>query len=199
MTRATKSATAPAEITYEAYQAMPVEKRRCEVVDGVLTIMPSPRFTHQRIQGHLGRGLEDFAEAHDLGIVILAPADIIIRKRPKLRVRQPDVLYFSNARAGFRVASDLDRLQDEGIAPDLVVEIASPNDRPGAWADKLADYASILVPEVWRVVPEARAIEVLALRAGRYERAGLFGQADQVSSSVLPGLALPVGPLFASG
>ena len=187
------------ELSYEDYMAMPVSKQRCEVIDGALMLMASPRYTHQRIQFNITVGLNDFGAAHDLGLAILAPADVIIRKRPKLRVRQPDVLFFTNARAGFRVADDLDRVQDEGIAPDLVVEIVSPSDRPKAWTAKLADYASIQVREVWRVDKTAATIEILGLDGGEYTRAGLFGAGESLRSAVLPGLELPVGPLFSAG
>jgi len=187
------------ELTYEDYMAMPVSKRRCEVIGGILMPMASPRFVHQSVQFNIWLGLKGFGSLHDLGMPILAPADLIIRKRPKLRVRQPDILFFTNARAGFRVAGDLDRVQDEGIAPELVVEIVSPSDRPKAWGAKLADYASIEVREVWRVDKGAGTIEALALAEGRYARAGLFGVGDAVRSIVLPGLDLPVGPLFAAG
>jgi len=187
------------ELTYEDYMAMPVSKRRCEVIDGILMLMASPRFIHQCGHFNITREFNAFGSIHDLGIAILAPADLIIRKRPKLRVRQPDILFLTNARAGFRVADNLDRVQDEGIAPDLVVEIVSPSDRPKAWGAKLADYASIEVREVWRVAKGAGTIEVLALAEGRYARAGLFGAGGVVCSVVLPGLELPVGPLFAAG
>ena len=187
------------ELSYEDYMAMPVSKRRCEVIDGVLMLMASPRFTHQQIQGNFYRKFCDFDADHDLGLAILAPADLIIRKRPKLRVRQPDILFFTNARAGFRVANDLDRVQDEGIAPDIVVEIVSPSDRPKSWAAKLADYASIQVREVWRADKEAATIEVLALAEGQYARAGLFGAGESLRSAVLPGLEMAVGPIFSAG
>jgi Uma2 family endonuclease len=51
--------------------------------------------------------------------------------------------------------------------PELVVEVLSPaNTRPER-AQKLRDYESLVVPEVWALSPEAETFEVLQLRDGR--------------------------------
>jgi Uma2 family endonuclease len=156
-------------LTYRRYLRLPERKRRYEVVDGILEMSPSPTFWHQVTQGKFFRALDDFAAAHDLGLVIPAPADVVIRTEPKLRTRQPEVLFFSDARAGFRCRQDPDRLQAVGLAPDLVLEIRSPSERPGRWAETLVDYASIGVREVGRAERTTRTVEVLVLRGDRYE------------------------------
>jgi Uma2 family endonuclease len=85
------------------------------------------------------------------------------------------------------------------IAPDLVVEIRSPGDVPERWAEKLADYASIGVPEIWRIDPGTRGVEVLTLAEAAYATAGRFSEADTIQSGVLPGLGLAVRAIFAEG
>jgi Uma2 family endonuclease len=191
-----KPSARPREVTYGRYLRLPEMRRRYEIIDGILEMSPTPTFWHQVIQGKFFRAFDDFATQHDLGLVIHAPADVLIRKVPTLRTRQPDVLFFSDARAGFRGREDPDRLQASEIAPDLVVEIRSPSERPGRWAEKLADYASIRVREVWRADRKARTIEVLVLQGDRYEQAGLFGPDDTVRSVILPGLDLPVATVL---
>ena len=47
-----------------------------------------------------------FVRDGELGVVLVAPRDVLIRREP-LRVRQPDILYLSAARAGVRRPSDL--------------------------------------------------------------------------------------------
>src|SRR3954453_2617838 len=169
-----KPSRGPREVTYQRYLRLPEMKRRYEIVDGILEMSPTPTFWHQVTQGKFFRALDDFAAQHGLGLVIQAPADVVIRKLPKLRTRQPDVLFFGDARAGFRCREDPDRLQAAEIAPDLVLEIRSPSERPGRWTEKLADYASIEGREVWGADRKARTIEVLVLRGNQYEQAGLF-------------------------
>lgn len=191
-----KPSTRSREVTYERYRRLPERKRRYEIIDGILEMSPTPTFWHQVTQGKFFRALDDFVTQHDLGLAIHAPADVVIRKVPKLQTRQPDVLNFSDARAGFRCREDPDRLQAAEVAPDLVLEIRSPSERPGRWAKKLADYASIQVREVWRADRKTRTIEVLVLRDDHFEPAGRFGPGDSVRSILLPGLNLPVAAVL---
>lgn len=183
------------ELTLGDYLALPSTSRRLEVIDGVILMSPSPTFWHQQLLIRFHRGIDEFVGPRGLGVVVIAPADVLIRKQPKLRVRQPDLLFLAAEKlAGL----DLKRVHLLEVTPDIVVEVTSPSERHKKWAAKLADYASIRVPEVWRADPDAESIEVLALAEGRYTRAGLFGAGDAVRSIVLPGLELPVGPLFAA-
>jgi Uma2 family endonuclease len=46
------------------------------------------------------------------------------------------------------------------VAPELVVEIMSPDDRWQAMREKLADYFSIGVERVWVVEPQSRKVLV---------------------------------------
>jgi Uma2 family endonuclease len=48
-------------------------------------------------------------------------------------------------------------------APELVVEVLSPANTRSERAEKLQDYESLGVPEVWVVSPEAQTVEVLRL------------------------------------
>ena len=193
MARATKRPAATRELTFEDYLRLPETRKRQEVIDGVIVMSPAPTVRHQRILLRLARHFDDHVTRGGLGLVIMAPIDVLIRKAPKLQTRQPDLLFLSTEKlAGL----DLDRTNIVEVAPDLVVEIASPSDRPGAWTAKLADYAAIGVREVWRAKPKDEAIEVLALDGGEYRRAGQYRRGEVVASVVLPGLALPVAAIF---
>ena len=67
------------------------------------------------------------------------------------------------------------------MAPDLAIEIRSEEETEASWAEKLADHASIQVPEVWRVFLEIDSVEVLVLNAGRYERIKHHDEAPDAS------------------
>jgi len=55
--------------------------------------------------------------------------------------------------------------------PGLIVEILSPSEGRKRKEEKMEDYASIRVPEVWLCSPEAQSIEVRRLSSsGRLER-----------------------------
>ncbi len=139
------------------------------------------------------RPLFDFVSAGGLGTILVAPCDLLIRKLPKLRMRQPDLMFFGTARAS---QEQLKRMRYGEVAPDLAVEVRSESETAASWAEKLADYASIGVREVWRVHPESQSVEVLSLDAGRYVAAGRYGMGEVVRSPVLPGFELPVATIF---
>jgi Uma2 family endonuclease len=190
-----RAATSPTtrELTLEDYLALPETMTRQEVVDGVITPLPAPTILHQRLLMRLSHRIDDFVSANDLGVVIIAPVDILIRTQPKLRVRQPDLIFAGRERI---VGIDLDTTNILRVTPDLAVEISSPSDRPGRWAEKLADYAALGIPEVWRIDPAARMVEILALHGGAYLIAGVFGMGQTIASAVLPGLDLAVAAIF---
>ena len=180
--------TQTGQLTYEEYLKTPEIKARYDIVDGVMTMAPAPTVTHQRILLRLARLLDQFVSQQQLGEVLFAPVDVIIRREP-LRTRQPDLLFVSNEHAG--ILGD----QVEG-APDLVAEILSPTNTRSDLEAKLADYATLGVSECWLVSPEARSVEVLALTEGTWVRQTIAGLGEQVQSQVLPELGLAVAQLF---
>jgi Uma2 family endonuclease len=75
-----------------------------------------------------------------------------------------------------------------GAAPDLAVEIRSPDDRPGARERTVAFYLAHGVRMVWQIDPELRTV-VVRLPGGeprRFTEAGVIDGLD-----VLPGLGVP--------
>lgn len=188
------------EVDYDTFMAMPETNQHVEVVDGVIHVMAGATFEHQEVVMNLVMQLRPSIRRLNLGLLVLAPADVIIRKRPKPRVRQPDVLFFSSARAGFDAAAAPGRVQaakqDGNLSPDLVIEVLPPGQSEMTLAEKLADYASILVDEVWFADQDARTIRVLAREGEGYRPAGEFGRGKRVVSAVLPGLDLAVDTVF---
>lgn len=175
-------------MTYEEYWEGPEMKGRYDIVDGVLTMAPSPTRKHQEILGQLYYLLRQFLDEHRLGSAFIAPLDVIVERDP-LKTRQPDLLFVSNARSEI--------LQDivEG-APDLVVEILSPSNSRADIQEKLDDYAGLGVSECWLVSPEGRTVEVLTAAEGGWERASLSGVGDTVTSGVLDEFEVAVSDIF---
>ena len=189
--------SSPYEVTYDDYMAMPETNRHVEVVDGVIHVTAAATPYHQKVSANIQFELEVATRRTDLGLVLPAPLDVVIRRRPKLRVRQPDLVYYSNARAGFRVGDRLDLILDGTHKPDLVVEVLSPGQDEQTLSDKLADYASIEVEEVWFADQDAKSIRVLVRDGGGYRLAGEYGTGAVVLSTVLSGIRLQVATLFA--
>lgn len=114
---------------------------------------------------------------------------IYIRRNPDT-VRGPDLLFISHERYARRQTGAY-----LTVAPELVVEVLSPEDRPGAVREKLADYFSAGIDRAWVVDPKERRIlvyrsltDVQELRVG-----------DTVTDEeLLPGFRLSVSELFHS-
>jgi Uma2 family endonuclease len=146
---------------------------------------PAPTPGHQRLLRNLFRRLDQFVQTHDLGEVLFAPLDVLIRRDP-LKARQPDMLFINKHRTDI-----IGRQFIEG-GPDLAVEILSPANTRLEIEAKLDDYWRIQVQECWMVSPEGMTIEVLRRGDQGFERAGLFGVGDLINSEVLPGFRLRV-------
>jgi Uma2 family endonuclease len=184
------------KLTYEEYLATPEMRQRYEIIDGDLIMSPAPLPFHQWIVGNLYTALRGFVALNRLGIVLLAPVDIVIRRDP-LRTRQPDLLYLSAERSGMAGGAQLQGLQLLQHAPDLVIEVLSPTNTRRDLADKLEDYRAIGVRECWIISPEAQTVEVLRLSPEGIHTVDIFGTGMTVRSEVLAELALPVDQVFA--
>ena len=182
-------------LTFEEWQALPETKGKCEVVDGVLVMPPSPTDAHQWIGFEIAARLSQFVRGQELGVVLMAPRDVLIQRAP-LRIRQPDVLFLSAARAGVRRPADLVGVSRIETAPDLVVEVLSPSNTARDIAERLADYRSIGVPECWLASFETRTIEVVRLTDEGDQATATYGLGDVLRSEALPGFELAVDDVF---
>lgn len=159
----------------------------CELVEGRMVPMSPTGDIHGWLEVELAAALLAWAKRTQRGRVLGGEVGIYIRRNPDT-VRAADVLFISSERWARRGASTyLD------VAPELVVEILSPDDR---WTDvtaKLADYFSIDVAAVWIVDPRLR--KVFAYRSPTDARQ--FA-AEQVlaDEELLPGFALALAELF---
>ena len=182
-------------LTFEKWLALPETKQRYEIVDGAMLMAPAPTPTHQWVMQRILMKLTNFVEERELGVVLAAPVDLMIRRSP-LRTRQPDVLYLNAERTGITGPAELRGLQFLETPPDLVVEVLSPSNSRRDIDERLADYKRIGVLECWLVSPEAETIEVLHLSPGETSTEAIFGIDDTLSSEVLSEFALPTRDIF---
>jgi Uma2 family endonuclease len=154
-------ATAPHLLTYEEWLHMPtVEDGTDEVVNGVLRFMPPTHYPHaeviQRIIARLIRQIDE-----DQVGLLGSNLGLMISREP-LTCRSPDLILFWRDKMEIR----------DGLyysAPGLVVEILSPSENRRRKQEKMDDYASIGVPEVWVCAPNERSIEVCRLENGQMQ------------------------------
>ncbi len=183
------------KLTFEAYLASPEMRKRYDIIDGVLIMSPGPTPLHQWVMLEIFAPLTHFVEERGLGVVLVAPLDLVIRREP-LRTRQPDILYLSAERSGIRGVADLRGLQVLEVAPDLVVEVLSPSNTRRDIESKLEDYRGLGVLECWLASPEAETIEVLRLSAEGITSVGIFGIDGTVRSEAISDFSLRLRDVF---
>ena len=186
----TTTATQTQLLTYEEYLDTPEIEGRFDIVDGEMIMAPSPIPDHQITSSEFFLILHQFIIERNLGKLLFAPLDIVIRRAP-LRTRQPDLLLLSN-----ESFARIDRRKPIEEAPELAIEILSPSNTRRRVQDALADYAAIGIKECWLVSIRARTIEVLTLVNGDWRRLALLRAEDRIRSDVLAGLDVEVGQFF---
>jgi Uma2 family endonuclease len=191
---ATQPTTGRLVVDWEGYLNLPDDLTHYEIIDGEVIPLAAPRLKHQAVSQELFKRLDIFASVKRLGKLFYAPFDFVVRRAP-VRTRQPDLFFLSRERL-----HDWAHLQEQPrleFAPDLVIEILSPSDTYTYWSEKLQDYFTLGVPEVWLVDVDKRAIEVQVREAGGYRSLGWFSGEQAVASQALAGLELKPAEVFA--
>ena len=174
-------------VTYEEWLNMPVvEDAIEEVVKGEVRTMPPNKWKHALIVQNLARALDRQVNEHEV-LVLTTQFGLIIRQRP-LTSRVPDLAMF--------VKKDV--VEHDGYihsAPELVVEVLSPANTRAERAEKLRDYETLGIPEVWVLSPEARTFEVLHLLDGKLRTVQILTQ-GQLSPQCFPGVTVEVSSIW---
>jgi Uma2 family endonuclease len=173
-------------VTGEELAAMG-EIGRCELVEGGILMHSPTRNRHGRIELKFGMALDGFVSPRKLGTVTVGEVGVYTRRNPDT-VRGADVLFISNERAAkLGAAAYLD------VAPDLIVEVLSPDDRWNDITQKLREYFALGVRLVWVADPDERIVYAYrALTDVREFRKGDLLPGDDV----LPGFSVAVASLF---
>ena len=169
----------PAKMSYEEFLARADEDTLAEWVDGEM-IMTSPASDrHQDLVGFLDNILRPYSEEHGLGIVRTAPFQVKLEQG-----REPDMVFVSQEL--------VDRLRENRVegAPDLVIEIVSPESVGRYRGEKFDEYERGGVPEYWLIDPQVRWAAIYNLDAeGRY-RPSFTGTEGVFRSEAVKGLLL---------
>lgn len=159
----------------------------CELIDGRIIPMTPTGDEHGTIELNLASELRAFVRQNKLGRVTGGEVGIYIRRRPD-RVRAADIAFISAKRLPKPVKGFLN------VAPELVVEIMSPDDRWQDVREKLTDYFSIGVERVWIVEPQNRKVLVFSATTEVEE----YDEEETLrGEGALEGFAVKVADLFA--
>jgi Uma2 family endonuclease len=181
--------TTAAKLTLEQFLAMPETEPASEYVCGEVVQKPMPDLPHSRLQSYLWSLLDRFLDQTGLGIAevelrcVFGPPD-------EQHGYIPDLVYLSNAKVP---DDDTREMRPFEGAPDIAVEVLSPDQHAGEFADKLQFYLMYGVRLVWVLDPDRETVRIYAPG----QRPVLLSGEDVLDGGeVLPGFSVPLTQLF---
>ena len=160
---------------------------RCELLRGELIMMSPAGSEHGMIVAEIAGILRDFVKPRALGVVLGAETGFRVSSNPDT-VLAPDVAFIQTD----RIRAGLPKGYFPG-APDLAVEVLSPNDRAGEVLAKVQDWLSAGCTVVWVVDPKTQTVTIY----GADRRAMILTSADTLTGGeLLPGFSSSVAGIF---
>ena len=166
-------------------------QERVELIKGfILKMSPAPNRFHQTVSKNVSFKIYSFFEKQ-LCNVFVAPFDVrlpIKSKKKDSTVVQPDLC----------IICDESKLDEQGCngAPDLIVEIISPNNRKHDLDNKFKLYEEAGVLEYWIIEPIDKFVLVYTLINGQYIGLKPFIEGEIITSPLFPDLKVAVDDVF---
>lgn len=158
-----------------------------ELLRGKLRMIPFADAVRGNLAASLGTAIYLFATDHRLGAVFAPGTGFVLEQNPDT-VRAPDTGFVQKS----RISRPLTDKYFPG-APDLAVEVVSPNDRADEVQDKVQEWLSHGTQLVWVIEPKTRTVTVY-----RPDGTANVLQADGTldGEHVLPGFQFPLQRLW---
>jgi Uma2 family endonuclease len=175
-------------VTADQLLRMPDDGFRYELIAGELRRMTPAGWKHGRVGGRILARLLQHLEQHNVGEVFLAETGFLLAREPDT-VRAPDIALIRKER--------LQGKQPEAAfwpgAPDLAVEVVSPDDSPREIDDKAKAWLAAGSLAVWVVDPVARTVAVYRSATD----VQVLTEGDELTGGdVLPGFRCQLRGLF---
>ena len=182
--------TYPQHFTAEELLRLNLSGKRTELVRGVLLVREPAGYRHGKVAIALTVAIGKYVESTQLGELLAAETGFRLATDPDT-VRAPDLAFIRRERVPIPAPKGFAEL-----APDLVVEVLSPDDRPGEVLAKVGDWLTAGSALVWVIDPIRQLARVY--RADGSETV-LSRDASLDGEQVLPGFACPLAMLFRPG
>lgn len=155
-----------------------------ELVKGELLTMSPAGYDHGTVAALLAGSLIQHVTKHKLGRVAIAQAGYLLERNPDT-VREPDVSFVASKR-------DLRTRNFFPGAPDLAVEVLSPNDRASEVNGKVREYLAAGTRMVIIIDPEKQT----AIVRTPTSTTDLTTDDTLSGGDIIPGWSLPLRELF---
>lgn len=182
------------QLTAEELARLPEDGWMYELVEGRLVRMPPAGFEHGEFESDLGGSMRSYARQYGLGGVSTGePGFILSGLGEPDTVLAPDIAFVQADRLpppGSRERRGFLRL-----APDLVVEVASPDQSRPEMAAKVVLWLKAGVRVVWVIWPARGVVDVW--RPGKVAPVATLTSEQHLDGlDVVPGFTYRVGRLF---
>ena len=179
--------TLPKLLTAEELLYLNLPDTQTELVRGVLVVREPPGYRHGLVAFAVAARIGEFVREHGLGVVVAADTGFKLFADPDT-VRAADAAFLSRDRAPHPPPAGYLTL-----APDFVVEVVSPGDRPGDVQAKVSDWLTAGSRLVW-VIDPARQRAVVYREDGSVD---LLADHDALNGEqVLPGFSCPLADVW---
>lgn len=165
-------------MTVDEYFKTPVTAKPMELAYGALRVAESPTPRHQSAVLQLLLALDAHVRARHLGRMWVAPLDVVLDKERALIV-QPDLFFISASRSWVV----RDRVWG---APDLVIEVLSPEPRIGRTEERVQWFAEYGTRECWLVHQDRVSVAVITFEHRRIAARTTHTRREPIVSTVLP-------------
>ncbi len=176
------------QMTADEFLELPDDGLLHELVRGEVVTMSLAGGLHGKVTLKIGRLIGNHVEDHRLGDTFAAETGFLIERDPDT-VRGPDVAFVRIERLSKIINPD----KHVPFAPDLAVEVLSPNDRPDSVEEKVQMWLAAGSNAVWTVDPMEKTVTVH--RAG-VEPVVLTENQIIEGGDVLPGFACRAALFF---
>ena len=177
----------PDLLTAEELLYLSLPDKQTELVRGRLVVREPPGYRHGLVAFAIAARIGEFVRVNDLGVVVAAETGFKLFSNPDT-VRAADAAFLSRDRA-----PDPPPPGYLALAPDLVVEILSPNDRAGEVQAKVSDWLTAGSRLVW-VIDPGRKRAVVYREDGSVD---LLANDDTLSGEdVLPGFSCSLADVW---
>ena len=165
-------------MTAEDLRHTSMPNKRTELVRGHLVVREPAGWRHGAVTVNLTVRIAQHVDLTGAGQVLAAETGFTLFRAPDT-VRAPDIAFVSRERLPDPATPGFPEL-----APDLVVEVLSPDDRPGETLAKVGDWLEAGARLVWVIDPERRQARVYRPDGSE----SLIGKLDRLKGEdVLPG------------
>jgi Uma2 family endonuclease len=168
---------------------------RIELLKGYIRQMAAPSTKHQRVAFRLERILGNHFDGKTCE-VFHAPFDVRLDNRKKSLLQEKEV--FTVVQPDICIVCDETKIDTRGCngAPELIIEILSPNNSATDIKDKYELYAEAGVTEYWIVYPQEEHIQQYVLVNENYQLHEVVQRNEKIIPYLFPDLVIDLEKIF---